>query len=270
MSTLAQTRKARPADEWAAERIFRPLAQLLVDPAARLGLRPEGVVLVHTGLGLLAAWQVAHGRGFLAARLSPALLLQLKTVLDNLDGQLARATGQTSETGRYLDSEMDVLVNMALLCALLGRRKGAAATLLLSLILTVDFLWEREYRLARGEVFRAAPTLSADRPALLAALRGFYSAYFLPQERTLGGLFGRRLRAATGGDPAPEDRLAYTPRMVTTIAANLGLSTQMLALGLCLLAGRPQLYPSSLSVQAGLLAALQVWREGEVRRRKSR
>ena len=30
------------------------------------------------------------------------------TLLDNLDGQLARATGQTTETGRYLDTEGDL------------------------------------------------------------------------------------------------------------------------------------------------------------------
>jgi len=140
MSTLAQTKKARPASEWSGERIFRPLAQLLVEPAARTGLKPTQVVMFHTGLGLIAAWQIAHGRTLLSSRLSPALLLQVKTTLDGLDGQLARATGQTTETGRYLDSEMDVVVNAALLCAVLGTRRGLASTMLLSLILTADFV----------------------------------------------------------------------------------------------------------------------------------
>lgn len=266
MSTLAQTRKARPADEWACETVFRPLAQTLVDPAARLGLRPTSVVLFHTGLGLLAAWQIAHGRGFVASRLTPALLIQLKTVLDNLDGQLARATAQTSETGRYLDSEMDVVVNTALLCAVLGARKGPAASVLLSLILTTDFLWERDHREARGETFRGAPAQSGDHPRLLLALKAVYNGYFLPQEQLLGGLFGRRLRSAVEGEPDGQDRLAYTPKLLTTVAANLGLSTQMLALGVSVLAGRPGLYAASLPLQAGVLGALQLWREGQVRR----
>ena len=47
-----------------------------------------------------------------------ALLLQLKTVLDNADGQLARAAGKESVLGRYLDSESDLLVNAALFAAL--------------------------------------------------------------------------------------------------------------------------------------------------------
>ncbi len=265
MSTLAETRKTRPADEWASERIFRPLAQLLVGPAAQAGLKPTGVVLFHTGLGLLAAWQLRYGRGPLAARLSPALLLQLKSVLDGLDGQLARATGQTSETGRYLDSEMDVLVNAALLCAVLGPMRGLAANLLLSLILTTDFLSEREYRLARGEVFRAAPAQAGDHPQVLAALKAVYSGYFVPQERLLGGLFEGRLRGAAGRPPTPQDRLAYTPVLFSAVTANLGLSTQLLALGACILAGRPQVYAASLPLQAGVLLGLQLWREGQVR-----
>ncbi len=265
MSTLSETRKARPADEWASERLFRPLAQLLVDPAARAGLKPTDVVLFHTGLGLLAAWQLRHGQGFLASRLSPALLLQVKTTLDGLDGQLARATGQTSETGRYLDSEMDVVVNAALLCALLGTRRGLAANLLLSLILSVDFVWERDYRAARGETFRASPVQQGDHPAVLAGLKGLYTLYFLPQELLLGRLFRRRLRAAVGGQATADDLLNYSPRLPNTVTANLGLASQLLALGAFILAGRPGLYAASLPVQAGVLVALQVWREGQVR-----
>ncbi len=268
MSTLAQTRKARPADEWTSSRVFRPLAQLLVGPASRANLKPTSVVLVHTGLGLFAAWQLRYGHGAVASRLSPALLIQLKTVLDNLDGQLARATGQTSETGRYLDTEMDVLVNAALLCAVLGPLGGAGATLLLSLIMTVEYLWERDYRLARDEEFRPAAVLSGDHPALLSALNGFYVAYFVPQEKLLGRLFQSRLRAMTGGTPTPADLLAYTPQLLNVVTANLGLSTQLLALGACILAGRPRLYAASLPVQAAALLALQLWREGEVGRNR--
>lgn len=266
MSTLAQTRKARPADEWFSERVFRPLAQRLVDPAARLGVTPESVVMFHTGLGLVAAWQIACGRSVLWGRISPAVLLQIKTTLDGLDGQLARATGQTSDIGRYLDTEMDVLVNAALLCAVLGVKQGLAANLLLSLILTTDFLWERDHRQARGEEFRADAAVSGQHPRLLRALQGFYDGYFLPQEKLLGGLFHSRLRAASGAAPTPALWVAYTPKLLNTVAVNLGLATQLAAFGACLLAGRPRLYPASLLAQAGVLAGLQLWREEQVRR----
>ena len=134
--------------------------------------------------------------------------------------------------------------------------------------MTVEYLWERDYRLARGEEFRPAAVLSGDHPALLAALNGFYAAYFVPQEKLLGRLFQSRLRAVTGSTPTPADLLAYTPQLLNVVTANLGLSTQLLALGACILAGRPRLYAASLPVQAAALLALQLWREGEVGRNR--
>jgi archaetidylinositol phosphate synthase len=256
--TLEQTRKARPGIEWASERLFRPLAQRLIPPFARRGVNPAHLVLFHTALGLYAAHSIRRG-----GRLTPALLLQVKTVLDNLDGQLARATGQTTETGRYLDTEMDLVVNAALNVALVGRW-GLPLTLLQSLILTVDYLWERDYRAARGEEFRAAAAQSGDNPQLLAALKAVYAAYFVPQEKVLGAVFERRLAAKAGPTPTQTQRVAYTPQPITGIAANLGLSTQLLALGLCLLLGKPRLYAASLPVQTAVLVGVQLWREGRV------
>lgn len=257
MSSLEETRKPRPATEWAAERLFRPLAQLLVDPLAKQKVRPEGVVLFHTALGLVIAWQVGQGQ-----RLSPALLLQLRTVLDSLDGQLARATAQTSETGRYLDTEMDLLVNFALNTSIAGRA-GVPLTLLQSLILTVDYLWEHDYRLSRGEVFREGPALRDDHPLVLAVLKALYAAYFTPQEKLLGAVFTRRLQARSP-EPTCKQRQAYTSLQVTTISANLGLSSQHLLLGACLLLGKAHWYTRSLPLQALLLVGAQLWREGQV------
>lgn len=171
------------------EFVYRPLAQLLVPALVRTGVKPETVVLAHTALGLLAAWQVAGGRA-----LTPALLLQVKTVLDNADGQLARATGQTSALGRYLDSEMDLLVNAALLLAI-DRRWGAPALVLLQLLLTVDFLLEREYREARGEVFRSEPHENSS-SATLDLLQAVYRFSFEPQEKLLAPVFEARFRDA--------------------------------------------------------------------------
>lgn len=250
------TRKNRPGTELLAEYLYRPLAQTLVGPLAHLRIRPTQVVLFHTLLGLLAARQVARG-----GRLLPALLLQLKTVLDNADGQLARATGQTTATGRYLDSEMDLLVNAALLIAI-DRRWGLPALGLLSLLLTADFLLEREYRAARGTPFRAPPLQDSDHPVVLGTLRSVYWLVFEPQERLLSQLFERRLLAAGGTD---ELRALYTPRAVTHLAANLGLSTQLALAGACIALGKPKAYLVSLPLQAAALITAQLWREARVR-----
>ncbi|WP_233555272.1 CDP-alcohol phosphatidyltransferase family protein [Deinococcus sp. RM] len=229
-------------------------------PLARLNVNPQHVVLLHTALGLYAALLIRRGE-----RLRPALLLQVKTLLDGLDGQLARATGQTTETGRYLDTEGDLLVNLALNVAVLGR-PGVPVTLLQSLILTVDFLWEREYRAARGEVFRVPAAQAGDHPVVLGALQAVYSAYFVPQERALDHVFQSRLRRVTGAaTPGAAQRQAYTPLAVNTLSANLGLATQFLLLGACVLSGRPHWYARSLGVQALALAGAQLWREAQVR-----
>jgi phosphatidylglycerophosphate synthase len=73
------------------EKVFRPLAHPLVLLFARLRVPPPLVVLAAGAAGVAAAVQL--GRGSL---LAAALLVQLKTLLDNADGQLARLTGKTS------------------------------------------------------------------------------------------------------------------------------------------------------------------------------
>ncbi|RTI07705.1 CDP-alcohol phosphatidyltransferase, partial [Thermus scotoductus] len=107
------------------------------------------VLLFHTGLALLAAWLLYRGEDLWAA-----LLLQLKTVLDNADGQLARLRGEVSALGRYLDTEMDFLGNLALFVALALRtgegEKALLAFLVFTLVQSFDFNLERLYREARG------------------------------------------------------------------------------------------------------------------------
>ena len=47
-----------------------------------------------------------------------AVLFQVKTLLDNADGPLARVTGRVTLVGRYLDTLADLVVNAALFAAL--------------------------------------------------------------------------------------------------------------------------------------------------------
>lgn len=109
--------KERPVQEFLNALLFRPLAHLVVLLLLRTPVRPHHLVLFHTGLVLGAAWLL------LREDLGAALLLQLKTVLDNADGQLARLRGEVTEFGRYLDTGMDFLGNLALFLAL-GLRTG--------------------------------------------------------------------------------------------------------------------------------------------------
>jgi phosphatidylglycerophosphate synthase len=198
------------------EGVFRPLAHPLVLVLARLGVPPPVVVAAAGVAGIAAA--VELGRGSL---LVAALLVQLKTLLDNADGQLARFSGRTSSFGRYLDSEVDLLVNVALFAAL-GWTTGRPALAIVGLValtsvLSLNFNVER---LARGAT--AAPD-DGGRPTAL--LRRLYGVVYGPQDRLAEALVARRP--------------ALTAPISVSLLANLGMSTQLAAFGLLIALGHP-------------------------------
>jgi phosphatidylglycerophosphate synthase len=200
--------------EW----IFRPLAHPLVLALARLRVPPPVVVVAAGAAGIAAA--VELGRGSL---LVAALLIQLKTLLDNADGQLARLTGRTSAFGRYLDSEVDLLVNAALLAALAWTTGRAALALAgfiaLTSVLSLNFNAER---LSRRSAAEPGPEPEGGPTAFL---RRVYGLVYAPQDRLAESLAARR-PALTG--PA-----------AVSLLANLGMSTQLAAFGLVVAIGHP-------------------------------
>ena len=106
-------------------------------------------MLANAATGLVAAAALARGELVLAAA-----LLQAKTLLDNCDGQLARATGRVTLSGRYLDTIADLVVNACVFAALghVTDRPllALAAFVALTLLLAVDFNVTELYREARG------------------------------------------------------------------------------------------------------------------------
>ena len=198
------------------EKVFRPLAHPLVLDLARLRVPPPLVVSAAGAAGLVGA--VELGRGSL---LAAALLVQLKTLLDNADGQLARLTGRTSAFGRYLDSEVDLLVNIALFVALAwttGRPALALAGFLaLTSVLSLNFNVERLSRDATAEP-------EAEGRATV-VLRRIYAVIYAPQDRLAEALVARRP--------------ALTGSTAVSLLANLGMSTQLAAFGLLTALGHP-------------------------------
>lgn len=258
-------RKERPGREPVAD-AFRALADPVVVALLRLGVPPPGVVLVHTAVGLAAA--IAIGSGALVAG---ALLLQLKTLLDNADGQLARASGSVTVLGRYLDTEADLLVNAALFAALavavdawwLAPPAFGALTFLLSVDHNVAVL----YGEARG---RTGALLPASGSTVERGLTLAYDAFFAPQDRLVRAFSRRCLDRTLGGelDDTRRERatLAYHDRVTATTLANLGLSTQLLVLGACLVLGAPEAYLWLVLASLLLLPVLQLRRERLARR----
>ena len=189
---------------------------------------PPAVVLANAAVGLVAAFALARG-DLIAA----AVLLQLKTLLDNLDGQLARASGQVTLVGRYLDTLADLLVNAALFAAL-GYVTGqpflaAASFVALTLVLAVDFNVTELYREAH-EIPNPQPPATGGTAERI--LRSLYAALFAPLDRAV---------RARSQQWRFHGRGSYDGVTVTFLA-NLGLTTQLVVLGLCLLLGAPGAY----------------------------
>jgi phosphatidylglycerophosphate synthase len=260
---LRGSAKGRPRAELLCEYGFRPLAQLVVVVLLRLRVPPPAVVVAQASVGFVAAGLVV-GRHWLAA----AILLQVKTLLDNADGQLARASGRVTELGRYLDTEADLVVNAALFGAVAYVADepwlALAAFLVLTFVLSVDYNLADRYREVRGE---ATADAAAGGGRVLAVLERVYRIVFAPQDRLVRALDERRLDRILGRS-ADRDRarLAYHDGTTLSILANLGLSTQLVALGICLAVERPQIY-LWLALGCGLVPlALQVRREHRARR----
>jgi phosphatidylglycerophosphate synthase len=214
------------------EKVFRPLAHPLVLLFARLRVPPPVVVVAAGAAGIAAAVQL--GRGSLVAA---ALLVQLKTLLDNADGQLARLTGRISAFGRYLDSEVDLLVNAALFAALAWATGQAALALAgflaLTSVLSLNFNVERLSRAAVAE-----PEASGGRAT--GVLRRVYGLVYAPQDRLAEALVARR--------PA-----LTRPHSVSALA-NLGMSTQLAAFGLLMALGHPLAFAWLALAQAAVIA----------------
>ena len=252
---LAASRKRRAGTDVVCEWVFRPLAHPLVLALLPLRVPPPAVVAAATCAGLAGAVEIGRHE-FLAA----ALVLQLKTVLDNADGQLARLAGRMTVLGRYLDSESDLVVNAALFAALgiwIGPVLALVGFAALTLVLSVNFNLERLYRRERGESATAMP----DADGVAAALARVYALVYAPQDRLVEAYVRRRLR-----DRPRDARLAWHDGFTVGVLANFGLSPQLAALGLCLALGRPATYVYAVCGCALVLAPLAALRELLARR----
>ena len=201
------------------EKVFRPLAHPLVLLFARLRVPPPVVVVASGAAGIVAAVELGSGSLLVAA-----LLVQLKTLLDNADGQLARLTGRTSAFGRYLDSEVDLLVNAGLFVALAWHTAqpalALAGFLALTSVLSLNFNVERLSRAGSAE-----PEPESRATVLL---RRIYELVYAPQDRLAEALVARRP--------------ALTSPLAVSLLANLGMSTQLAAFGLLIALGHPLVF----------------------------
>ena len=108
--------KSGISDELINTYLLRPIAGVVVWALYRTPLTPNQVTIASTLAGLIAS--IFYFRGEAHATMIAGMLVTLKDVLDSADGQLARARGQYSRTGRFLDSIGDFIVDVALFGAI--------------------------------------------------------------------------------------------------------------------------------------------------------
>ncbi|HET8985424.1 MAG TPA: CDP-alcohol phosphatidyltransferase family protein [Trueperaceae bacterium] len=254
-------------------RVVHPVSAALVDRLARTRIEPWHVVVAHSAIGAGAAALLAGDARW--GLVSAAVLLQVKTVLDNADGGLARATGRVTELGRYLDTGLDLVVNVLLFVALAQHGPlplALVALVVLTVVLSYDFNAEALYRAAQADE-RVVPGskngLSIRSSFALTLFRGLYQAVLAPQDRAIRRLDAALFARASGLDyaSAPTDARREWSNVASTGAlVNLGLSTQYLALGVCAALGSPFAYVYVVLAQGVYLVALQTTRVATARR----
>ncbi len=267
-SVYQRSLKPRPRIEFSSEYFFRPIAHLVVQLLLPLKTQPTYLVVFHTCLGVLCGVFIAKGELLL-----PAILIQVKTVLDNADGQLARASNMISEIGRYLDTEGDTLVNAALFAGL-GIVTGAwflaiLAFITFTLLLSFDFNWEYLYLLERNEPFRASPDTSQENQTVLKFLERVYAGFFKPQDIAIRKFSEARFESIYQNNPNPNARasarLEYYEADSLLVLANLELSTQLAVLGLCLVFGVSELFLWFVLLCGLTVVVLQIRREARAK-----
>ncbi len=95
-------------------RLSWPLSLLLV----RAGVGPTAASLLAFVAALLAATLIALGQHSPALLVTGGLFVQLASILDGVDGEIARATFTRSSRGAFLDSVLDRLADISILIAL--------------------------------------------------------------------------------------------------------------------------------------------------------
>jgi phosphatidylglycerophosphate synthase len=103
----------KPTDGPVSRLLNRPVSTRISMALAPLRIHPDVVSWAALGLGVVAAWLLAHGHP-----LAGALAVHLTSVLDGVDGELARLQGRERPSGALLDGVLDRVTDVAIAAGL--------------------------------------------------------------------------------------------------------------------------------------------------------
>lgn len=232
------------ADEIINIYLLRPLAGVIVWLLYPTPVTPNMVTIFAVLVGLCSA--AAYAVSTPAAIALGGVLIVLKDIFDDADGQLARAKKQYSRRGRFLDSIGDFLVDLAVFAAiafvvsseispLSALILGAAGLLGISLRVSyhvfyhVSFLHrEDRYKLNRISEELTPEDLAGDRVAL--RLQKVFVLIYGWQDRLMYRLDawckGRNFDDATA-------TVWYSDKLALRLSGLMGFGTELFILGIC-------------------------------------
>jgi hypothetical protein len=223
----------------------RPLARVLTRWLVPTSVSPIHVTLAFTALGVAAG--ALYATGSVGAAAAAGVLLVLKSLLDAVDGSLARARGRPSRVGRFLDSVCDYVVNAAVLFGIgwsQSTETGSAWPLGVALLALEMMTWQgttfnhyyvRYRHLIGGDTTSRIEESDDepypwDHPAALRALLGAYRVIYGWQD-----LWMTRLDTWITRDP---ESPTYTDRRLLTLTTTMGLGFQLLVFAVLSWLGR--------------------------------
>lgn len=197
---LRATSKA--SDGIVSRRLNRPLSRAVSGLLLRLGGVRPGHATVLTALAALAMLACLIAVPSPAGLAAGAVLFQIASVIDGVDGEIARATFRSSKAGASLDSLVDALTNLAFLgaagasFAMQGEgtaalvAAGACGVQAIGLAFLGSAAWRREGVLHFEGAKRARLAQQEQRRTLLDDIvgRDFYCFAFMLA--ALGGVLG--------------------------------------------------------------------------------
>lgn len=196
---------AKAGDGIVARALNRPISRAVSARLLRLGWVRPGHATVLTALAALAMLVCLIAFPSPAGLVAGAVLFQIASVIDGVDGEIARATFRSSRSGASLDSLVDAFTNLAFLggagasfalqgegtAALVGA--GACAVQAAGLGLLGRAAWRRERVLHFDSVKRTRQARPAQRRSLIdkLATRDVYAFVFMLA--ALGGVLASAL-----------------------------------------------------------------------------
>lgn len=167
--TMAMLRATlKPTEGWVGRHLNRPISFRISALLLRFGIGPDPVTWFTLALAIVMALVLAHGgAGWLAVG---GLLYQAVSVIDCIDGDIARVTYRSSRRGALLDTACDMVANLGFYLGLTtgvvrtyGVQHATVAVLLVSAIvvgvMAMSLLLRLGPRRGSFDVLRAALTM---------------------------------------------------------------------------------------------------------------